>query len=480
MTPQAVQAIYTPSAIPEYQGNPFIECLPPLRTEDEFISYAARIPQVNEAERGLPTETRLHFLKRLGTIRLPTAQMLSVHEFLEVELRAGYKSKDPRLTSARQAMYAQGLPPSHSICDSPACLLITGLSGTGKTTVIETPLQLYPVAVIHEGVTPGISRQVQLVWLRVTCPINAGVRGLCLGILQSIDQATGTTYLPEWLKSRCSTDELLQTIYTTIRNLQIGLLVLDEMQHLRSATYKDQMSLLNFLVNLNAAGTPLVLIGTYAIQGILEKQLRNARRASGVGMVQMPRFERESEPWSVLLASLWSCQWVRNPGPLTSEIEEALYDCSLGIWDTVVKVFYAAQRYAVNSGSETVNAKAIRAVYGHEFIVLHKAHKLLRSGRLRDDDPQFDDLLGEGVRDLTGGKACLAQATGDRRTTGDLNASTSIKKDKLKVTDRESQIPVGAHPIVRQDLRCADRDDPRTHLIELKLVDEGMGSIPLH
>ena len=480
MNAHAVQAIYTPSVIPDYRGNPFIECLPPLKTEDEFLDYATWIPEVDEAERALPTSVRLHFLKRLESIRLPTAEMQQAHQFIEVELRAGYKSKDPRLQCARQAMYAQGKPPTQKTGDSPACLLITGLSGTGKTTLVDLPLGLYPIAVVHEGVTPGIARQIQLVWLKVTCPLNAGVRGLCLGILREIDDATGTTYLPEWVKSKCSTDELLQTIYTIIGNLRIGMLILDEMQHLRSATYKDQMMLLNFLVNLNAAGTPLVLIGTYAFQAILEKQLRNARRASGVGTVRVPRFELGDQHWCALLDSLWPCQWVANPQPLTEEIEKTLYDCSMGIWDTVIKVFHAAQRHAMNTGDETVDARVIRTVYDSEFNVLHKAHKLLRSGRLRDDDPQFDDLLGEQASELIQVRALRRKDAEARRKADDPEGTSATKKAKTKVTDRESAIPVGAHPITRQDLRCIDRDDPRRHLIELQLVDEGLRSIPLH
>jgi len=266
----------------------------------------------------------------------------------------------------------------------------------GKTSLLEAILGIYPQVIVHHDIMPGISKQCQLVYIKVDCPQDASIRGLCSAVFYSIDNLLGTTYLREWSRSRCTINAFLQCLYQVINNLQLGYLVLDELQHLSAAKAGGEDRMLNLLVNLiNGVGIPLVLSGTWALLRIVEKQMRNARRASGVGTVCMRRLQRNDPMWKLLVNNLWTYQWVRNPAPLTKEIEDVLYDCTQGLRNGVVKLCMASQYAAIDDESETVTAATLRETYDREFQPMHEAMSLLRVGT-KDDDPIFDSLLGDG------------------------------------------------------------------------------------
>src|SRR5205814_1633704 len=68
--PQSVRVIrgrqtvaqYLDQDIERYRGNPFIEALPPIFTEDQAMDLLARYPKYDEKERLLPAHLRLHLV----------------------------------------------------------------------------------------------------------------------------------------------------------------------------------------------------------------------------------------------------------------------------------------------------------------------------------------------------------------------------------------------------------------------------------
>ena len=299
-------AIYQTSPIEEYGGNKLIECLPPIMSTEDFIKAATSYPTFFPEERLLPTHLRLHLLKRLDRLLIPTSEMVAAHNILDVELRQSYVARDPRHLTSRIALYGlqeSGRVPQDAV---PSCLLITGLSGCGKSTVLSSILGVYPQVLKHHQITPGIALQHQVVWLKVDCPHDASLRGLCLAILEAFDRLLGTGYFKDWSTSRLSIEDFLKGISQLINNFNVGVLVLDELQHLRAAKAGGAEKMLNFFVNLiNNVGVPLIFAGTYALENIVSDQLRNARRATGVGTVTIPRLRRNSPPWSTFVKKLW-------------------------------------------------------------------------------------------------------------------------------------------------------------------------------
>ena len=343
-------AVYKKTPISEYDGNPFIECLPPIMSVEEFLQATSLYPNFSPDERMLPIHYRRHFIKRLDSLLIPTSEMVEAHNTLDVELRQSYVARDPRRSESRAAMYGRATIGKISHDAAPNCLLLTGLSGSGKSTVLEAILGVYPQVIVHRNIMPGIELQHQVVWLKVDCPHDAGLRGLCLAIWEAFDKLLGTNYLSEWSSSRTSIEELLKGISQLINNLRLGVLALDELQHLQAAKAGGQEKMLNFFVTLiNEIHVPLIFAGTYTLERIVSDQLRNARRATGTGTVTIPRLTRDDPMLGAFVKRIWKYQWVANPIALTKEIEDVFYDCTQGLRNGIVKLFASAQNLALGN-----------------------------------------------------------------------------------------------------------------------------------
>ena len=61
----AVIAEYKDQLIPEYSGNPFIEALPPIYSQEEVVEKLALYPRYNPEERQLESHYRIHMVQRL-------------------------------------------------------------------------------------------------------------------------------------------------------------------------------------------------------------------------------------------------------------------------------------------------------------------------------------------------------------------------------------------------------------------------------
>ena len=61
----AVVAEYKEQLIPEYSGNPLIEALPPIYSQEEIVDKLALYPRYNPEERQLESHYRIHMVQRL-------------------------------------------------------------------------------------------------------------------------------------------------------------------------------------------------------------------------------------------------------------------------------------------------------------------------------------------------------------------------------------------------------------------------------
>jgi len=57
---RTVQAAYRDTGIPGYNGNPLIEALPPVLTDEQATLRLAHYPQYDEAHRRAPGHIRYH------------------------------------------------------------------------------------------------------------------------------------------------------------------------------------------------------------------------------------------------------------------------------------------------------------------------------------------------------------------------------------------------------------------------------------
>ncbi|MBX8547388.1 AAA family ATPase [Pseudomonas cichorii] len=390
-----VFASYSKQPIPEYVGNPLIEALPPILPEETAAQLIANFPQpVDPEELKLDRSTRLHCIDRLRTVVQPFLIHLDLESTISLLIRRGYVGRNP--TSPTTVRHLHSLSGAQRYNDgfksTAETFSLVGLSGIGKSTALQAILSLYPQTIRHQRYEGKQFVQTQITWLKLDCPRDGSLSGFCQQFFVAVGRALGDEDYHKRYRPRNINDALLR-MEQVASTFFIGALLIDELQNLHLAKTGGKENMLNFFLSLvNNLGIPVVFIGTNSMIDLFSWVMRNARRCCGVGVLEFKRFEKEDEEWRMLVENLWDYQWCRQKSELTDEVFEVLYDHTQGVTDFLVKLLVLSQRYALQSGLETVTTETIVLVSNTKMQILKPALSALRS---RDPERmrRFDDLL---------------------------------------------------------------------------------------
>lgn len=388
-----VEADYQPTPIPGYQNNPLIEALPSILTTEETISLLRYEPEHDESVRQLPTELRLHLLHDALRFFKPLPVHVELEQRLSRLIRAGYQGRNPLVRGFRHQMDVSLKREIQAYQQTRSQgFTLLGMSGVGKTTGLESVLSLYPQIVVHRLYQEQPFSHLQVVWLKLDCPHDGSIRGLCLNFFQAIDGLLDTRYYRYHARNgRATTDEMLPAMARVSAMHSLGVLVLDEIQHLSEARSGGAARMLNFFVHLvNTIGMPVVLVGTPKAQAVLRGEFRQARRGAGQGDLVWNRME-QGPIWDLFVEALWRYQFTHLKTDLTAELSQVLHDETQGITDLAVKVYMLAQIRAMTTGRERVTAMLIHSVVSDSLRLAQPMLQALRSGD-RMKLAQFEDI----------------------------------------------------------------------------------------
>lgn len=402
-------AKYKDQKIEIYKYNPLIEALPDIYTQQEVIDILNERPKFSGEELNESPEIRLHLIQQ---IKHNFMQPLPIHLELQAKvslmLRTGYQGRNP-VSPLYARQFAVGISKilkgdyndetgnligNRSTASSFA---LFGISGIGKSTAIEKTLLLYPQVIIHsdyehEGLSIGFLKQI--VWLVIECPFNGSRGTLCKNFFEAVDSILGTAYYQKFAKARVNESDLIDKMAHVAALHCIGVLVFDEIQRMKKG--QEGQLTMNFLVELhNKLGVPLIFVGTYKAIDLFTPLLANARRASGMGAEFFDRMEKDKR-WDYFLNQLWKYQWLKEPIPLTDEMNELFYRETLGITDLVVNLFMQAQFLTISQGKEKLNLGLVKKAADKNLKLLQPMLTALKTG-----DPaklkKIDDLKPEWV-----------------------------------------------------------------------------------
>lgn len=395
-------AHYHDSPVPEYQGNPLIEALPPVQREDEEMLAAMSVaPPFSVEERSLAPAIRRELVSRLTTLFIPLPPHFQLLERLSTSLRRSYTWRNPLSPQTQAYLHQKGacLSPETLAARAAAgsVLFIKGISGIGKSTGIEACLRaLGPCVIEHLKYHDIPLLETQIVWLKVSCPEDRSLKSLCLAILASAEGALGgrVRYTSEYLDDpRMTVGTAVRGVMQCLANHHVGILVIDEVQNLFSSKGVAAVELLNFLLRLrDESGICFVVCGTYASLQLLHSTFRIGRRIAAGGVTELMRpTSGEDLEWNGFCQILWAYQWVAEPIEFSPKVALQLFDLSQGIRGLAVPLMIRAQEDAIADGSECVTVKSLRASWLRHFNQLDRPISALRS-----NDPkalaQWDDL----------------------------------------------------------------------------------------
>ncbi|PRS29083.1 AAA family ATPase [Bacillus sp. RJGP41] len=397
---EMVDAIYSDQIVQDYESNPLIEALPPIFTEDDVIEQLSVFPPFDEKERTLNPNYRFHCVQRLFQYFQPFEKHLDLEQRISRAIRQGYLHRNPmkreevmRVHESYKAIKeGKYLKNYHTEAKRTAAgFTIIGLSGIGKSTAIERVLSFYPQLIKHQEYQGRPFQFTQISWLKLDCPFDGSLKGLCMSFFSELDRLLGSNYLNKFGAQKNTTDLMMQRMSHLASRHGIGLLIIDEVQHLSLSKSGGSDKMLNFFVTLvNTIGIPVLMVGTNKAISILQSEFRQARRGSGQGdMVwsQMPK----DDSWELFVEGMWEYQWTDKFIELTSEFSELLYEESQGILDIAVKLFMLSQIRAIATGEEKLSKQMMKQVASDSLRLVKPMLDALRSG-IPSEIAKYEDI----------------------------------------------------------------------------------------
>ena len=305
--------------LPEYRDNPFIARLPPLLPVADALAALTDLPFHLEAERRYTAHLRCHCIQRLARYFDPLSRHLALEQRIGTLIRQGYVGRNPnttdylhRLHNDYERVRRRDLGGKiHPVETTASGFALIGCSGIGKSRKVDRILRLYPQTVEHADPLA----LVQVPWLKLDCPHKGSAKQLCISFFHEVDRLLGTRFQARHGSGRIALDEMVVHMAEIADRHALGLLVIDEIQHLMQAPGTGRDDLLNFLVTLiNRIGLPVMIVGTPAALPLLQGAFRQARRASGVGSAVWERMA-EGGDRDAFVSRMWSLQWTKEELP---------------------------------------------------------------------------------------------------------------------------------------------------------------------
>ena len=377
-------ADYKEQFIEEFTDNPFIEALPNLISKEEIVKQLAFKANIKKQEVDLPNELKVTLLSRIYKIFQPLPIHLEVWNIIHSLIRQGYIQRNPFNPAYKKYINSIGknivnkkydLVVNQNFITTSQCGLIIGVSGMGKSTSVHRVLESIPQVIVHNEYRGVNFSQIQVPYLKLEAPANSSIKALTLQFFHKLDQLLGTNNVDRYVSKNLSTDALLPMMGQTASSIGLGLLIIDEIQHLD----KNFKQIMNYFVTLmNSFGVPLLLIGTPSAYDMFQQELRIARRVSGSGAILFNRMKNDKE-FEIFIKAIWKYQWMSNKTKLNKEIIDIFYEKTQGISDLIVKLFVNTQKRAINKNIAQITPELIEKVWNDEFIMVQPMLDAIKS-----------------------------------------------------------------------------------------------------
>lgn len=379
----------------EFQNNPLIEALPKIHSHKEVIDRLTSYPPFNKQERFLEDYKRVHCIQRLFQYFQPFPLHLELYSSIDRALRTGYLSRNPFSKEYIKSFYddhsVKTMPTFGNVANQTGqTISIIGTSGVGKTRTLQRILEMYPQVISHTEYQNNPLNMYQITNIFIQTPFDGSVKTIIFDFLYQFDQIMGTSYFERYANSRLSTSQLMPIVAKLSKN--IGILVIDEIQHLKSMKRKNSTEVLNFMTTLiNLVNIPIVMVGTPKSMEVLQLQFRQARRSLNPGNIIWDRLKKV-EVWDLFIRGLFKYQWTKNETDFTEELSLLFYELTQGICDICIKLFMMVQLRAISCGEERISTNLVKKVANEELKIVQPMIDSLRNGNVQKLI-EYDDLL---------------------------------------------------------------------------------------
>lgn len=315
------------------------------------IQKITSLPVLNELDRELPIVQKVHLLERLREFFLP----LSIHEPLLLRIhnliKNGYATRNPLLPKYKHKLTQKNIFDSPEEPHQKLWLSLIGPYGIGKRQSVERILRSnYPQVVSHRLDCLAID---QILWLKITYPLDGSVATLASQILLEIDRILGTSYRRIYLSRNiedftCSVVKLM-FIHAT------GILVVEDIHFMLDDPGPEPIrtTILDFLQKISSsAGIPVMVIGESEVESLLPDTMPI------INWVPLPF----GDDWENFVSNIAKYQWTAEE-VRGQEFSPTLYELSEGCLDIAVRLYIGAQQRALRLGLPCLNRETIKYAF---------------------------------------------------------------------------------------------------------------------
>ncbi|EHJ01946.1 Tn7-like transposition protein C [Clostridium sp. DL-VIII] len=446
----AIEAEYKEQLIEEF-NNPYIQVLPDIIPKEQIVNELLFKPKIKKDELALPKEFKLNILPRIYKVFQPLPLHIEIWNMINSLIRQGYIARNPINPLFKRYSNKLGneilnktynLDADENFRTTAQCGLLIGVSGMGKSTTVQRVLSKIPPVIVHNEYQNINFSQIQVTWIKLEAPANGSIKSLTLQFFSKLDSLLGTNNMERYVSKHLSVDAMIPIMGQLANNIGLGLLVVDELQHLD----KGAKQVMNYFVALmNSFGVPLLLIGTPASYSMLQQEMRIARRVTGSGAIIFNSMKNDRE-FEIFIKGIWKYQWLSKPVKLTKEIINIFYEKTQGICDLVVKLFVNIQKRLIEKEIEELDLELINSVWNKEFTVLQPMISAIKSNN------KVKKMRFEDIQEIEDGKISCKNIT-----------ETNVKEKLKKLEVAEQRITK------RNKIKISELDDSDIR----KIVIEG-------
>jgi hypothetical protein len=288
--------------------------------------------------------------------------------------------------------------------DDPDCLLLTGTTGAGKTTIYKTYAQNYPIQETEEGDIVPI--------IHAVTPSAANIKGLVSVLLKQLGDP---------LPDKGSTTNQTIRLYDLLEKCQVELIFLDEFHNFKDLdSDKVLKNVCDWLKNLILnTKIPIVLFGKEGSEDILKADNLHLSRRFNYRHRLVPFQRLDTDPSPESFRQFLSEVESKLPLAMKSDLAEKsladrIYYATDGTIGHVMTLIRKGATFAIEQDLERLDLGILGAIYDK-----HLKH---------DKSFKKTDPFSEGKFDLV---AAYAQDPKYEKTTGK-RKNGKRKKDSLK------------------------------------------------
>ncbi|MDV6374173.1 ATP-binding protein [Deinococcus arenicola] len=349
-----IRANYTETPIYQFKGKPFIEALHSPEDMNDIINALKVSPVYHDTDRELSVLTRLEMIQNVRRFVQPVDVHLTLAMAFIRTLKWGYVDRDANGTKRLGSVSAPLDKLPKELLDiagdtGEGSFLLIGTPGIGKTLCIKKILNMFPQVIVHSSYAGKSFKTSQVVWIKLDCPSNASIKGFCQSFLRIAEEILDIDIIKTMTTSRTSVDDLKPLLKYYAAQMNLGVLVIDEIQNFDSKRAMGEDNLLAFLVEIiNTIGVPVILIGNFSIYSTIEKQFRLIRKTSGQGVFIWNSMDNDTI-WHKFCKKMWQYQYTKEHTEFTEEFGNVLHQISHGIPDIAAKAYMLAQSSVIIS-----------------------------------------------------------------------------------------------------------------------------------